>query len=145
MRSKVQKFNEASKRLGRATAVVMLAAAALGAGPASAQSGGFSGWNLHDRANGVEVYFAYRVDRDEIRVAWKCVNRTGSDKSCSVGAGQNKTYFCYRDGTAVGVTGSLGERATVRAGSEYGFPTDFACRGKGANDVRPSARISIED
>lgn len=112
-------------------------------GTAMAQAG-FSKWYFHEEGDGVEVYYAVKVDRDEIRVAWKCVNTGTETRACSIGAGGEKSYFCRRDGVGAGVTSSLGERATVGAGREYVFPSDFACRGKGANEVQPSVRISIE-
>lgn len=119
------------------TSLVAAATAAL-----MAQSGG---WVFWDRADGVEVYYSVRVQSDEARVAWKCVNTTDADASCSVGAGQDKVYRCLSDGSPVGFTGALGERATVGAGDEYVFPSDSACRGKGATDVEPfGVRISIE-
>jgi hypothetical protein len=106
---------------------------------------GSDGWTYYDKQNGVEVYYAVRIASDEARVSWKCVNTTGQDASCSVGAGQNKVYRCVNNGSPVGFTESLGERATVRANGEYAFPSDFACRGKGATDVEPyGVRISIE-
>lgn len=110
---------------------------------AAPQSGG---WTYYDESDGVEVYYTVRIDRDEARVAWKCVNTTSQDASCSVGAGQNKVYRCLNDGSVVGFTEALGERATVRAGGEYAFPSDYACRGRGANTVEPfGVRISIEN
>lgn len=124
--------------------LMLIAAIAAGhSGSAVAQSG-FSKWYFHDESDGVEVYYAVRVDRDEIRVAWKCVNNGSETRACSIGAGGSKSYLCRRDGVGAGVTSSLGERATVGAGSEYVFPSDFACRGKGANEVQPSVPISIE-
>lgn len=125
--------------------VLMLIAgiAAMQCGPAMAQTG-FSKWYFHGESDGVEVYYAVRVDRDEIRVAWKCLNTGSETRACSIGAGRDKSYFCRRDGVPVGASFSLGERATVPAGREYVFPSDFACRGTGANEVQPSVRISIE-
>ena len=125
------------------------AVAALGfsffAADGSFAQSGFSDWYYFNEAKGVSVYYAVRVDRDEIRVAWKCVNETDTARACSVGAGDSKSYYCRKDGEAIGFTTSLGERATVNAKSEYAFPSDFACRGLGATEVRPSVRISIED
>ena len=102
-------------------------------------------WYFYQEQDGVEVYYAVRVSRDEARVAWKCVNGNDVDRSCSVGAGQDKVYRCTRDGTPLGMTSSLGERATVRANNEYVFPSDFACRGLGATAVEPfGVRIAVE-
>ncbi|OYW82259.1 MAG: hypothetical protein B7Z26_03685, partial [Asticcacaulis sp. 32-58-5] len=70
---------------------------------------------------------------------------TSAAKSCSIGAGQDKVYFCRDNDSAVGSTNSLGERAKVNANSEYVFPSDFACRGLGATEVQPSVPISIEN
>ena len=103
------------------------------------------GWTYYREADGVEVYYSVRINSDEARVAWKCVNTTDEDASCSVGAGENKVYRCVTNGSATGFTESLGERATVRARGEYTFPSDFACRGRGATQVEPfGVRISIE-
>ncbi|MDC7683639.1 hypothetical protein PQU92_10145 [Asticcacaulis sp. BYS171W] len=122
-----------------------LAGAALAiAGMAFAQSG-YSKWYYLNGSSGVDVYYSVRVDQSEIRVMWKCVNTTSTAKSCSVGAGQEKIYFCRANGSGVGSTNSLGERATVNANAEYVFPSDFACRGLGATEVQPSVRISIEN
>lgn len=128
----------------------MLVTAVLTANPGAAMAqssgpSGFSNWYYHEGRNGVEVYYAVRVDRDEIRVAWKCVNTGSEAKACSIGAGAEKSYLCRRDGVGAGITSSLGERATVAPHGEHVFPSDFACRGKGATEVQPSARISIED
>lgn len=128
---------------GKGLLTLIAALGAINPGTTAAQEG-FSKWYFHDRSDGVEVYYAVRVDREEIRVAWKCVNTTSETKACSVGAGGDKTYLCRRDGVGAGVTSSLGERGIVGAGREYVFPSDFACRGKGANEVQPSARIAIE-
>lgn len=120
---------------------ILLAIAALTA-PSGPQSGG---WVYYDEADGVEVYYSVRINSDEARVAWKCVNTTSSDASCSVGAGQNKVYRCLSNGLPVGFTEALGERATVRAQGEYAFPSESACRGKAVTGVEPfGVRISIE-
>lgn len=128
------------------TKIVAALAAACGLmlpGVGAAQ--GFSSWYYHGERDGVEVYYAVRVNRDEVRVAWKCVNTTSDAKACSVGAGESKTYYCRRDGVGVGVTSAPGERALVVPNGEYVFPSDYACRGTGATEVQPSARISIEN
>ena len=115
---------------------------AAGAGPAFAQS---DAWHLYEKSDGVEVYYAVRISRDEARVSWKCVNANSTNRSCSVGAGREKIYRCTRDGAPLGLTNSLGESATVRASGEYVFPSDFACRGLGATAVEPyGVRIHIE-
>jgi len=104
-----------------------------------------AGWTFYQEQNGVEVYYSVRIASDEARVAWRCVNTTAEDLSCSVGAGENKIYRCVNDGSPVGFTESLGERASVRANGEYVFPSDFACRGKAADHVEPyGVRISVE-
>ncbi|MFZ5670911.1 MAG: hypothetical protein ACOY4K_15595 [Pseudomonadota bacterium] len=131
--------------MNKTTIAAALAAACGLMLPASslAQSG-YSSWYYHGESDGVEVYYAVKVNSDELRVAWKCVNTTGEAKACSIGAGDSKYYFCRRNGVGVGTTSSPGERALVRPGGEYVFPSDFACRGTGATEVQPSARISIE-
>lgn len=102
-------------------------------------------WIRYERQNGVEVYYAIRINRDEARVAWKCVNTNPSARSCSIGAGQDKVYRCVRDSSPLGFTNALGERAAVPANGEYVFPSDFACRNLGATSVEPyGVRISIE-
>lgn len=111
------------------------------AATAAFQSGG---WTYYSAADGVEVYYSVRINSDEARVAWKCVNTTGTARSCSIGAGRNKVYRCLNGSSQVGVTEALGERARVRAYNEYVFPSDGACRGLGASTVDPSAQISIE-
>tara|TARA_R110002124_G_scaffold165121_2_gene332508 strand:- start:38874 stop:39269 length:396 start_codon:yes stop_codon:yes gene_type:complete len=120
------------------------AVTALGAGTAQAQSG-FGPWENFTTVDGVGVDYAVRRDSDGFRVAWRCRNANSRAVSCSVGAGQNKTYGCYSGSTQVGETGALGERATVRPGDSYSFPGEAACRGTGATSVRPFARISIEN
>ena len=130
-------------KMGKRILTLMAGMAAVNGGSAAAQSG-FSDWYFYDESDGVQVYYAVRVDRDEIRVAWKCVNTVYETRACSIGAGGDKTYFCRRDGVAAGITSSLGERAALDATSEHVFPSDFACRGKGATEVQPSVRISIE-
>jgi len=103
-------------------------------------------WTFYNKQDGVDVYYAVRINREEARVSWKCVNANSTDRSCSVGAGQDKVYRCTRDGSPLGLTNSLGERATVRAHSEYVFPSDFACRGLGATVAEPyGVRIHIEN
>jgi hypothetical protein len=116
---------------------------ALSSSAAMAQS---SQWYFYKEASGVDVYYAVRLNSDEARVSWKCVNKTAEAVSCSVGAGQNKVYRCVRDGTPLGFTEALGERASVQAQGEYAFPSEPACKGKGANQVEPyGVQISIED
>lgn len=113
---------------------------ALGAGAAQAQS-----WERFTYQDGVIVEYSVRSDSDGFRVAWRCRNMTSQAVSCSVGAGQNKQYNCYRGSSRIGQTGALGERATVRAEGVYTFPGEAACRGTGATSVRPFAHISIEN
>lgn len=117
---------------------------ALGAGAAPAQSG-FGPWEQFTYRGSVFIEYAVKRETDGFRVAWRCRNMGSEPISCSVGAGQNKSYGCYAGSTRVGETGALGERATVRAGGTYTFPSEAACRGTGATSVRPYADISIED
>lgn len=113
-----------------------------GFSPASAQ---VDQWLRYERQDGVEVYYAVRINRDEARVSWKCVNTNASARSCSIGAGQDKVYRCVRESSPLGFTNSLGERATVPANGEYVFPSDFACRNLGATAIEPyGVRIKIE-
>lgn len=122
--------------------MIALGLAAALATPPGPQS---SGWTFYDESDGVEVYYSVRLNADEARVAWKCVNTSGSEASCSIGAGRNKAYRCLSNGVPVGFTEALGERATVRAGGEYAFPSDSACRGRAITSVEPfGVRISIE-
>ena len=121
-------------------AVAAAASMVLGVGAAQAQS-----WERFTYQDGVIIEYAVRSDSDGFRVAWRCRNMTSSPVSCSVGAGQNKRYNCYRGSSRIGETGALGERATVRANGTYTFPSESACRGTGATSVRPFAHISIED
>lgn len=103
-------------------------------------------WYFYQKQDGVEVYYAVRINRDEARVSWKCVNANSEARSCSIGAGQDKVYRCSKDGSPLGLTNSLGERATVPSNDQYVFPSDFACRGLGATTVEPfGVRISVED
>ena len=121
-------------------AAAAAAAITLGAGAAQAQS-----WERFTQQDGVIIEYAVRSDSDGFRVAWRCRNMASRAVSCSVGAGQNKQYNCYRGSSRIGQTGALGERATVRAEGTYTFPAESACRGTGATSVRPFANISIED
>jgi hypothetical protein len=122
--------------------LVIASIMALSASAAMAQS---PQWYFYKEVSGIEVYYAVRINPDEARVSWKCVNKTGDAVSCSVGAGQNKVYRCVRDGTPVGFTEALGERATAPARGEYAFPSESACNGKGASQVEPyGVQISIE-
>lgn len=118
------------------------AAAAITLGGAAAQA---QSWERFTQQDGVIVEYAVRSDSDGFRVAWRCRNMNSWAVSCSVGAGRNKQYNCYRGSSRIGQTGTLGERATVRAEGTYTFPAESACRGKGATSVRPFANISIED
>jgi hypothetical protein len=123
--------------------LILASALALTSSAALAQS---SQWYFYKEQSGVEVYYAVQINRDEARVSWKCVNGNAEPRACSIGAGQDKTYRCTRDGSPLGFTNSLGERASVRANGEYVFPSDFACRGLGATAVEPyGVRISIEN
>lgn len=104
-----------------------------------------SRWIFYDRANGVDVFYSVVIRADEARVAWRCVNNTDEQRSCSVGAGRDKAYRCTNDGLPRGITSMPGERASVPPKGEYVFPSDWACRGLGANEVEPyGVRISIE-
>ncbi len=122
---------------GAAAALMALGA---GAGAAQAQS-----WERFTQRDGVIIEYAVRSDSDGFRVAWRCRNMNSEAVSCSVGAGNNKRYNCYRGSSRIGETGALGERATVRGNGVYTFPSESACRGTGATSVRPYADISIED
>lgn len=108
---------------------------------------GYGDWQ-QVRFNGfdylVKVYYAQKSSKDEIRVLWRCVNESNVDVSCSIGAGQDKTYICEKPGHDLGTSRSLGERATVRAGSHYTFPSDWACRGTGAVSVSVYPKVAIE-
>jgi hypothetical protein len=114
-----------------------------GAG-AQAQPSGYGAWQTHYNLNGVRVEYAQRASNDEVRVVWRCTNNTSQTISCSVGAGRDKEYQCWRANTTLGSTRMPGERATVRANGNYTFPSDWACRGTGATSVSPVVRISIE-
>jgi len=102
------------------------------------------GWVYQGHSVPVRVDYAYRIFDNEIRVVWRCTNESSLDLACSVGGGKPKEYGCKRTGVDVGTTRSLGERASVRAGSAYAFPSDFACRGLNANGVSPHADIRWE-
>lgn len=116
----------------------------LGASAAQAQSG-FGPWERFTYQDNVFIEYAVKAESDGFRVAWRCRNMNSEAVSCSVGAGNNKRYNCYRGSSRVGETGALGERATVRAEGTYTFPSESACRGTGATSVRPYADISIEE
>ena len=130
-----------SKNLAAGAAAAMLA---LGAGAAQAQSG-FGPWERFTIRDNVVIEYAVKRESDGFRVAWRCRNMNSEAVSCSVGAGNNKRYNCYRGSSRIGETGALGERATVRGNGTYTFPSESACRGTGATSVRPYADISIED
>lgn len=107
---------------------------------------GYSGWRQlgsYDYPPYTNVYWAQKVSKDEVRIVWQCVNESSVDVACSVGAGKNKTYHCELPGMRTESTGSLGERATVRAGTSHTFPSDWACRGLGATGVRPDVQVKI--
>ena len=105
---------------------------------------GYSDWIRYGTFDGVNIDYATRVDRDEIRVLWRCQNFNGYAISCSIGAGENKKYVCQKGTTRVGETGSLGERRTIEAQGEGTFPSDWACRGMAATGVSPVVKVSIE-
>jgi hypothetical protein len=132
--------------MSKTTLIAGAAAAlmALGVGAAQAQSG-FGPWERFTYQDGVFVEYAVKRESDGFRVAWRCRNMTSQTVSCSIGAGNDKRYNCYRGSSRVGQTGALGERATVRGDGVYTFPSESACRGTGASSVQPYANISIED
>ena len=105
---------------------------------------GYSDWEQQYRGDYVDVHYAYKASDDEVRVVWRCVNHSNKDMSCSIGAGGDKEYQCWKGNTTLGSTRMPGERATVRAGRTYTFPSDWACRGKGATSVAAITRITIE-
>lgn len=108
---------------------------------------GYGDWQ-QIRFNGfdylVKVFYAQKASKDEVRVLWRCVNESNVDVSCSIGAGKDKTYICEKPGHYLGTTRSLGERATVRSGSSYTFPSDWACRGTGAVSVSSNPDVAVE-
>lgn len=106
--------------------------------PYSSQS---APWNS---TSWVDVYYAVRIDKDEIRVKWKCHNRSNETLACSIGAGKNKRYDCYSYSNKIGTTESLGERTSLSPGREKVFESDWACRGLGASRVSPAVSINIE-
>ncbi|WP_293388460.1 hypothetical protein [Phenylobacterium sp. RIFCSPHIGHO2_01_FULL_69_31] len=105
----------------------------------------WSNWERFRTVDSVNIDYRIKPDGDGFRVAWRCVNVSSRRISCSVGAGENKSYGCYRGSTKVGSTEALGERAGVRGGGSYEFPSEPACRGFKATSVRPFAEIAIED
>ena len=108
---------------------------------------GYSGWvrvPFNDFGHFVKVYYTQKASKEEVRVIWACTNESNLDVSCSIGAGEDKTYICSRPGQSLGTTRSLGERATVRAGAYYTFPSDWACRGTGATSVSVQPKVAVE-
>ena len=93
----------------------------------------------------VSVSYKTKVNNDEIRVAWRCVNEGSEPKACSVGAGGNKVYNCFSGYSNVGTTEALGERATIAPGDEYVFVSEPACQGLGADSLNAEVQTSIED
>jgi hypothetical protein len=113
-----------------------------------AQPMGWGQWLELKSRDGVTVSYRLKIERDELRVQWKCSSQTGKRKACSVGAGSNKTYLCTRgsNGNVVGQTSSLGERGTVLPFKEHMFPDESACHGLNADYMKaPLVEISIED
>ena len=124
---------------------IAMLALGLAVSSTSALAGDWSDWQLYSQAtpmNPVSVYYNTKVNSDEIRVAWRCVNEGSEPRSCSIG---DKHYECFSGYSNVGSTGALGERATIPGGGEYVFLGEGACQGLGADSLNPSARISIED
>jgi hypothetical protein len=130
------------------TKILVGATVILLSGGAAAQSDRWSDWLEKQNANrdGVSVSYRYKSDNGALRVQWKCKNWTAFRKSCSVGAGNDKTYRCGRQGVGVvGETGALGERATVAAFGEYVFPGEVACKGLQADYIADAqVEIAIE-
>jgi hypothetical protein len=124
-------------------AVAAAGVMALGVGTVQAQSG-FGPWHRYTYQDGVFVEYAVKRESEGLRIAWRCRNMNSYSISCSVGAGQNKRYHCRAGSTRLGETGALGERATVREGGTYTFPSESACRGTGASSLNADVRISIE-
>ena len=121
---------------------------ALAVSSTGAMAGDWGDWQLYSRAtpmSPVSVYYKTKVNSDEIRVAWRCVNEGGETHSCSVGAGNNKVYECFSGYSNVGTTEALGERATIAAGDEYEFISEPACQGLGADSLNATVQVSIED
>tara|TARA_R110000772_G_scaffold41479_1_gene96215 strand:- start:1862 stop:2947 length:1086 start_codon:yes stop_codon:yes gene_type:complete len=114
---------------------------------------GYTGWSLYSNEYAswnknarVDVYYATRADKDEIRVIWKCDNRSNEQIACSIGtANANKSYTCYKGGHVVGTTGSLGERGAVAPLGDKVFPSDWACRKLGgADSLVPKVNVGID-
>ena len=115
---------------------------------AIAQDNSWSDWVQLRRAtplSPVSVYYKTKVNNDEIRVVWRCVNEGSEVKSCSVGSGQNKIYNCFSGYSNVGTTEALAERATVAPGDEYVFVSEPACQGLGADSLNAEVQVTIED
>jgi hypothetical protein len=124
---------------------IAMLALGLAVSSTGAMAGDWGDWQLYSQAtpmNPVSVYYKTKVNSDEIRVAWRCVNEGSETRSCSVG---DKHYECFSGYSNVGSSGALGERATIAAGGEYVFLGEPACQGLGADSLNASAQISIED
>lgn len=133
-------------RMVRLAAGTLAVTFILGFANSAAVAGEWSEWYRYSSEGPINVFFKTKVSKDEIRVAWKCENWHRSQTfSCSVGAGLDKEYRCLRGGVFVGNTGALGERATVKAGGEYVFPSDWACRGLSADSVQPTVKIAAQE
>lgn len=131
----------------RLLSCLMALAGAAATSGASAQDG-WSDWVEVRQAtpySPVSVAYKTKVNNDEIRVVWRCVNEGGEPKTCSVGAGENKLYNCFSGYTNVGTTEALGESATVEPGSDYVFVGEPACQGLGADSLNAMVQVSIED
>ncbi|MGY4516245.1 hypothetical protein [Lysobacter sp. HA18] len=127
--------------------LVLFAVAVASSSSASAQDA-WSDWvpiNQATPMSPVVVSYKTKVNKDEIRVAWRCENLSSTAKSCSVGAGRSKVYNCFSGSSNVGTTSAPGESATVRPNDEYVFLGESACAGLGADSLNADVAISIED
>jgi|GEM_PF-2380922 len=99
----------------------------------------WSPWFTHATHNGVVISWRARIyDRQNLRIQWKCDNRSGERRYCSIG---DKTYRCYAGSTPVGSGGGMGEASDVGIGREYAFIGENGCNGNGLTFVLPRSDV----
>lgn len=100
----------------------------------------WSQWYTHATHNGVTISWRARIyDSDSLRIQWKCDNRSGERRYCSIG---DKSYRCYAGNAPAGQGGGMGEASDVGVGREYTFIGETACNGSNLTFVLPQARAT---
>ena len=119
---------------------IAMLALGLAVSSTGAMAGDWGDSQLYSQAtpmNPVSVYYKTKVNSDEIRVAWRCVNEGSETRSCRWATSTTSASRLQQRR----LERCPGERATIAGGGEYVFLGEPACQGLGADSLNASAKL----